>query len=166
VHSGGAFPTKWYWAQCNSFDDYPDLAFTAGGGIRQLPFSFLPGKKTETLGLIGIHYNGTFFEIVPWTGEVEWKVWPWGRWEFRGRCTDKSGKQFEAEVVAVTNDDVPGVLLRAPTKDQGMVRFEFLSDAMLLRNYFSSICKNNTAILLQRLWFWTCYSFSLASGVG
>ena len=50
---GGAFPTKWYWAQCNSFDDYPDLAFTAGGGIRQLPFSFLPGKQTETLGLIG-----------------------------------------------------------------------------------------------------------------
>lgn len=50
---GGAFPTKWYWAQCNSFSDYPDLALTAGGGIRQLPFSFLPGKRTETLGLIG-----------------------------------------------------------------------------------------------------------------
>lgn len=49
---GGAFPTKWYWAQCNSFDKYPDLAFTAGGGIRQLPFS-LGSKKTETLGLIG-----------------------------------------------------------------------------------------------------------------
>jgi len=50
--SGGAFPTKWYWAQCNSFADYPDLALTAGGGIRQLPFS-LPGKRTEKLGLIG-----------------------------------------------------------------------------------------------------------------
>ena len=50
---GGAFPTKWYWAQCNSFSGYPDLALTAGGGIRQLPFSFLPGKQTETLGLIG-----------------------------------------------------------------------------------------------------------------
>ena len=50
---GGAFPTKWYWAQCNSFDDHDDLALTSGGGIRQLPFSFLPGKQTETLGLIG-----------------------------------------------------------------------------------------------------------------
>jgi tocopherol cyclase len=51
---GGAFPTKWYWSQCNSFDDFPDLSFTAGGGIRALPFSFLPGKRTETLGLIGM----------------------------------------------------------------------------------------------------------------
>lgn len=121
---GGAFPTKWYWAQCNSFDGHPDLAFTAGGGIRQLPYAFLPGKRTETLGLIGIHYNGRFFEIVPWTGEMEWSVQPWGRWEFRGRCTDKRGEsQFEAEVIAVTDDDVPGVLLRAPTKDEGMVYF-------------------------------------------
>eukprot|EP00571_Detonula_confervacea_P000355 CAMPEP_0172331548 /NCGR_PEP_ID=MMETSP1058-20130122/61985_1 /TAXON_ID=83371 /ORGANISM="Detonula confervacea, Strain CCMP 353" /LENGTH=533 /DNA_ID=CAMNT_0013048817 /DNA_START=232 /DNA_END=1833 /DNA_ORIENTATION=+ len=120
---GGAFPTKWYWAQCNSFDNYPDLAFTAGGGIRQLPFSFLPGKRTETLGLIGIHYDGRFFEIVPWTGEMEWEVC-WGRWEFRGRCTDEKGEsQFEAEVVAVTDDDVSGVLLRAPTKDEGMQYF-------------------------------------------
>lgn len=113
---------QWYWAQCNSFDNHPDLAFTAGGGIRQLPFSFLPGKKTETLGLIGIHHNGTFYEIVPWTGKMDWKVWPWGRWEFRGRCTDSSGMQFEAKVVAST--DLPGVLLRAPTKDEGMVRTE------------------------------------------
>ncbi|KAL7548032.1 hypothetical protein ACHAWF_011318 [Thalassiosira exigua] len=121
---GGAFPTKWYWAQCNSFDDHPDLSFTAGGGIRQLPFSFLPGKRTETLGLIGIHYEGRFYEIVPWTGEMEWSVWPWGRWEFRGRCTDKRGEiQFEAEVVAVTDADIMGVLLRAPTKDEGMQYF-------------------------------------------
>ena len=117
---GGAFPTKWFWTQCNSFDNHPDLAFTSGGGIRQLPFSFLPGKRTETLGLIGIHYQGTFYEIVPWTGEMEWEV-AWGRWELSGRCTDKSGKcQFEAELVAVTDES--GVLLRAPTKDEGMVR--------------------------------------------
>jgi len=50
-------------------------------------------------------------------------VWPWGRWEFHGRCTDKRGeRQFEAEIVAVTDEDVSGVLLRAPTKDEGMVR--------------------------------------------
>jgi len=120
---GGAFPIKWYWAQCNSFDKYPDLAFTAGGGIRQLPFSFLPGKRTETLGLIGIHYEGQFYEIVPWTGEMEWEVDPWGRWEFKGRCTDaKQERQFEAEIVATTDEGVSGVKLRAPTKDQGMVR--------------------------------------------
>ena len=51
---------------------------------------------------------------------MNWKVWPWGRWEFRGRCTNEKGKLFEAEVIAIT--DLPGVQLRAPTKDKGMVR--------------------------------------------
>jgi len=118
---GGAFPTKWYWSQCNSFDDHPDLSFTAGGGIRKLPFSFLPGKRTEVLGLVGIHYNGRFYELVPWTGDSEWAVWPWGRWEFRGKCTDRrADNQFEVEIVAVTEEGVDGVPLRAPTKDRGM----------------------------------------------
>ena len=121
---GGAFPTKWYWSQCNSFDDYPDLSFTAGGGIRILPFSFLPGKRTETLGLIGIHYQGSFYEFVPWTSESEWEVDPWGAWKFRGRCTDnKGGRKFEADIVVTTDKDTPGVLLRAPTKDEGMQYF-------------------------------------------
>lgn len=119
---GGAFPTKWYWSQCNSFDDYPDLSFTAGGGIRILPFSFLPGKRTETLGLIGIHYQGNFYEFVPWTSESEWEVNPWGSWKFRGRCTDnKGGQKYEADIVV--DADVEGVLLRAPTKDEGMQYF-------------------------------------------
>jgi tocopherol cyclase len=121
---GGAFPTKWYWSQCNSFDDYPDLSFTAGGGIRILPFSFLPGKRTETLGLIGIHHDGNFYEFVPWTSHSEWEVDPWGVWKFRGRCTDnKRGQKFEADIVVTTGGDVPGVLLRAPTKDEGMQYF-------------------------------------------
>ncbi len=119
---GGAFPTKWYWSQCNSFDDYPDLSFTAGGGIRILPFSFLPGKRTETLGLIGIHCHGNFYEFVPWTSESEWEVDPWGSWKFNGRCTDnKGGQKYEADIVVTT--DVEGVLLRAPTKDEGMQYF-------------------------------------------
>ena len=130
---GGAFPIKWYWAQCNSFDDHPDLAFTAGGGIRQLPFSFLPGKRTETLGLIGIHYEGRFYEIVPWTGEMEWEVDPWGRWEFNGKCTDaKQERQFEAKIIAVTDETVSGVKLRAPTKDQGMVRMSVVYDMYII----------------------------------
>ncbi|MDB9337109.1 tocopherol cyclase family protein, partial [Nodularia spumigena] len=31
---GGAFPQKWFWLNCNSFDGEPDLALTAGGGRR------------------------------------------------------------------------------------------------------------------------------------
>lgn len=59
---GGSFPKSWYWAQCNSFDGHPELAVTAGGGRRLLPFF----GKTEDLGMIGIHFNGTFYEAVPW----------------------------------------------------------------------------------------------------
>ncbi len=129
---GSSFPTKWYWIQCNSFsfnhhDDenindqnknQTRLSLTAGGGIRTL--SFLGGKvkKTENLGMVGIHYNGTFYENVPWTGDMEWDIDTWGRWNFKGRCT--SGKRlFEVEVNATCDLD-SGVMLRVPTKEYGL----------------------------------------------
>ena len=66
-----------------------------------------------------MHYNGVFYEAVPWTGEMEWNVDPWGSWKFSARCT--SGKRlFEVEVEAVCDEE--GVVLRAPTND-GMVYF-------------------------------------------
>jgi tocopherol cyclase len=135
---GSSFPTKWYWIQCNSFIGYYNgtstgstgissnssnhketrLSLTAGGGIRTL--SFLGGrmKKTENLGMVGIHYNGTFYENVPWTGDMEWDIDTWGRWNFKGRCT--SGKRlFEVEVNATCDLD-SGVMLRVPTKEYGL----------------------------------------------
>ena len=56
---------SWYWVQCNSFEGYSGrLAVTTGGGRRKLP---LLGKfKTEDLGMIGIHFDGEFYEAVPW----------------------------------------------------------------------------------------------------
>ena len=115
---GGAFPPKWYWVQCNSFVGYPDLSVTAGGGIRELP---LLGGRTESLGLLGVHYGGRFYEAVPWTGDVGWRVEPWGRWELRGRCIE-GDRTFEVELTA-TCDGHPGLPLRAPTKDRGMQYF-------------------------------------------
>lgn len=38
----------------------------------------LPGVK-EDVGLIGVHFNGQFVELVPWNGSVSWDVAPWGR---------------------------------------------------------------------------------------
>jgi tocopherol cyclase len=118
---GGSFPSKWYWVQCNSFDGFtsPDgssrLSLTAGGGIRKVP----PGK-TEDLGMVCIHYNGLLYEAVPWTGEMQWNVDPWGSWSFSARCT--SGKRkFEVQVDAKCEGD--GVVLRAPTEDLGMSYF-------------------------------------------
>ncbi|GFH61317.1 tocopherol cyclase [Chaetoceros tenuissimus] len=118
---GGSFPCKWYWVQCNSFQGFtsPDgsnrLSLTAGGGIRKVPFG-----GTEDLGMVCIHYNGVFYEAVPWTGDMEWEVDPWGSWKFSAKCT--SGKRlFEVDVVATCEED--GVVLRAPTQDLGMVYF-------------------------------------------
>jgi len=125
---GGSFPSKWYWVQCNSFhgytpsssisssnDDYSNnnnrLSVTAGGGVRKTPFG------EENLGMISIHYNGIFYENVPWTGEMEWET-TWGKWNFIGRCT--SGERlFEVEVEAEC-DPQSGLLLRVPKANKGL----------------------------------------------
>mmetsp|Transcript_12091 Transcript_12091/g.22623 ORF Transcript_12091/g.22623 Transcript_12091/m.22623 type:complete len:643 (-) Transcript_12091:59-1987(-) len=118
---GGAFPSKWYWVQCNSFEGFtcPEgscrLSLTAGGGIRKIPFG-----KTEELGMVCVHLNGVFYEAVPWTGEMEWNVDPWGSWSFSAKCT--SGERlFEVEVMAKCEEE--GVVLRAPTPDLGLAYF-------------------------------------------
>uniref|UniRef100_A0A7S4K291 Tocopherol cyclase n=1 Tax=Odontella aurita TaxID=265563 RepID=A0A7S4K291_9STRA len=134
---GGSFPRKWYWAQCNAFEGYtgrpgegPPLSVTAGGGIRGIPGL---GDQTEELGMVSVHYDGTFYEAVPWTGDMQWDVDPWGKWILRGRCT--SGERtFEAELIATCSEDNPGVVLRAPTKEDGMAYFcrdSFYADTTL-----------------------------------
>ncbi len=55
-------------------------AFDAAAGARRGVLN-LPGVK-EDVGMIGIHYGGTFVELVPWAGTVSWDVAPWGRCAF------------------------------------------------------------------------------------
>jgi tocopherol cyclase len=75
---GGSFPTKWFWVQCNVFEGVSgEVALTAGGGRRGLPA--LPGSF-ENVAMVGVHYDGKFFEFVPWKGNVEWEIAPWGLW--------------------------------------------------------------------------------------
>lgn len=59
---GGAFPLKWFWAQCNSFPLQPTLAITVGGGRRELPM--LPGAA-ENVALIGECSWGRGGELIP-----------------------------------------------------------------------------------------------------
>jgi hypothetical protein len=35
--------------------------------------------------MIGIHWNGTFVELLPYNGAVTWSVEPWGRWWLKAR---------------------------------------------------------------------------------
>lgn len=44
--------------------------------------------------------QGAFYELVPWLGDVEWDVAPWGSWFIKAR-TDT----LEAELVVTTDPD-------------------------------------------------------------
>lgn len=104
---GRSFPQKWFWLNCNLFDDEPDLALTAGGGRRQVL------AWMESVAMVGIHYRGQFYEFVPWNGTVTWEVSPWGVWKMQASSGD-----FEVELLGTT--DKPGTPLRAPT-ERGLV---------------------------------------------
>ncbi len=104
---GCSFPQKWFWFNCNSFSDEPDLALTAGGGRRGVLWWM------ESVAMIGIHYQGKFYEFVPWNSQVSWQIQPWGRWEMQA-----SNRDFEVEITGTT--DLPGTPLRAPT-EKGLV---------------------------------------------
>lgn len=105
---GGAFPRKWFWAQCNSFDGEPGLALTAGGGTRDLPLF----GSAEDVAMLGVHYGGRFYSVVPWEGRVSWSVAPWGRWSIRGVSDDGTEIELEAQC-----DAGAGTALRAPTAE-------------------------------------------------
>jgi len=113
---GGAFPSKWYWVQCNSFDGYctddglTRLSVTAGGGRRKIPFG-----QTEDLGMLSVHYDGVFYEAVPWTGEMKWEV-RWGCWYFVARST-AGDRNFEVELKAECDPKTPGTVIRGPTEE-------------------------------------------------
>jgi tocopherol cyclase len=100
---GGAFPQKWFWIQCNSFDE-SDLALTAGGGKRGVLW------WTESVAMVGLHHQGRFYEFVPWNSKVHWNVAPWGSWHIWAE-----NDEFKVEVIGTT--DRPATLVRVPTAE-------------------------------------------------
>lgn len=101
---GRAFPKKWFWLNCNAFDEEPDLALTAGGGQRGVLW------WQEEVALVGIHYRGEFYEFVPWNAQVSWSVDPWGRWQMQAQSLTHT-----VELLGTTPE--PGTPLRAPTEN-------------------------------------------------
>lgn len=104
---GGSFPQKWFWLNCNSFNLQSELALTAGGGIRQVLWWH------EEVALIGIHYQGKFYEFAPWNSQINWQIEPWGKWQVQASSAD-----FVVTLNGVTN--LPGNYVRTPTV-QGLV---------------------------------------------
>ncbi len=101
---GKSFPNKWFWLNCNSFEQEPDLALTAGGGKRGILWWM------ESVALICFHYQGEFYEFVPWNSRVSWQIDPWGKWQMQAIKDD-----YEVELIGTT--DQPGTPLRAPTAE-------------------------------------------------
>ncbi|MGD1920943.1 MAG: tocopherol cyclase family protein [Pleurocapsa sp.] len=101
---GGSFPQKWFWLNCNSFQHQPDLALTAGGGIRQVLW------WEEEVALVGIHYQGKFYEFAPWNSQVTWRIKPWGNWQIQAVSS-------ELEVFLTGTTDLPGTYVRTPTAE-------------------------------------------------
>ncbi len=99
---GGAFPQKWFWLNCNCFENATDLALTAVGGKRRVLWWM------ESVGMVGIHYQGKFYEFAPWNSTVCWKVAPWGEWRISAE-----NYAFAVEVIGTTTH--PGTLVRVPT---------------------------------------------------
>ncbi|MGB3695002.1 MAG: tocopherol cyclase family protein [Spirulinaceae cyanobacterium] len=104
---GRSFPEKWFWLNCNSFINEPDLALTAGGGKRGVLW------WDESVALLCFHYQGQFYEFVPWNSQVSWQIEPWGKWQMQARNFN-----YEVELTGTTN--LPGTPLRAPT-ERGLV---------------------------------------------
>ncbi|GJN19570.1 hypothetical protein PR202_gb06859 [Eleusine coracana subsp. coracana] len=97
--------------QCNVFSGASgEVALTAAGGLRKIGL----GETYESPSLIGIHYEGKFYEFVPWTGTVSWDIAPWGQWKMSGE-----NKNHLVEIEATTTE--PGTALRAPTMEAGLV---------------------------------------------
>ena len=80
---------------------------TAGGGKRGVLWWM------EEVALVGIHYQGKFYEFVPWNSEVHWQIQPWGEWQMQAK-----NYKFEVELTATTN--LFGTPLRAPS-EKGLI---------------------------------------------
>ncbi len=102
---GRAFPQKWFWMNCNAFEDEPDLTLTAGGGRRSVL------GWMESAAMLGIHYRNTFYEFVPWNAQVFWMVEPWGSWQIQAE-----NDRYAVELRASAPHHL-GTFVRAPTQE-------------------------------------------------
>lgn len=103
---GRSFPQRWFWIHCNSFDQESDLTVTAGGGRRQVL------GIMEEVAMIGIHYQGKFYEFVPWNSQLTWQIQPWGEWQMQA-----VNEQFCVTLTGTT--ELAATSIRAPT-DKGL----------------------------------------------
>ncbi|MEO1592636.1 MAG: tocopherol cyclase family protein [Cyanobacteria bacterium J06632_22] len=101
---GGAFPTKWFWLQCNAFEGQPDLTVTSAGGLREVL------GRSEAVGLIVVHWCDLIYPFASTHGPFTWEIAPWGSWQLTAH------RGLHRIVLSGTTGD-PGNLVRVPTRD-------------------------------------------------
>lgn len=107
---GRAFPSRWWWIQCNSFTVHhgpSQVALTATGATRAL----LAGSRVardEDVALVGLHLDGDFYPFP----DVEWTVDVWGAWAVAATYEDLS-----VRIDAAATDGDAGCPVRVPTPD-------------------------------------------------
>lgn len=104
---GRAFPRRWFWIQGNAFPAFPGLSVTVAGAERQV------FNRWETVGMVGIHYQGEYFDLNSLKGQVTWQVTPWGQWQVQATT-----HQYGVTVVGTCTH--PPTQVQVPTHD-GMV---------------------------------------------
>lgn len=57
---------------------FGEVVLIVGGGWRGL---FLVLGVYEEVVMVGIYYDGKFYEFVLWEGSVEWDIFIWGFWK-------------------------------------------------------------------------------------
>ncbi len=72
---GQAFPRRWFWLQANHFPQAETLAITVAGAERW------GWNRWETVGMIGIHWGGQFYQWASLHDPLHWRVTPWGHWQ-------------------------------------------------------------------------------------
>lgn len=55
---------------------------------------YFQGLHLSLLLQVAVHYEGKFYEFVPWEGKVEWEIAPWGSWKMTAQT-----KTHEVRVV-------------------------------------------------------------------
>ena len=104
---GYSFPEQWFWINCNSFSNETNLALTAAGGKRKVLW------WSENVAIIGIHYQGKFYEFASTNSQVNSVIKPWGKWQMEA----DNGK-FQVKLVGTTYLD--GTHVRVPT-EKGLI---------------------------------------------
>lgn len=99
---GGAFPIRWFWMQCNGFENRPNLAITCVGGIRKVL------GWPQSVGMVYLQWDRHTIKLMPEASQQRWSVSPWGEWLFVAQDS-----RYRLEVLGLT-DEIP-VPVMVPT---------------------------------------------------